>query len=638
MPVPSPAELREMLVGTTFQSEAFIVARGEKTPYMRELEADKNAQAAQMRQASGLPAAAPKSSPDPDPATPPVVEKLAGVLKYFCDGDANLLSQAKSSLKQHFSGVLTQGQLVLEPLCDSLFDSAKAEDVEFSVLRKLGMNRFGSPLGFDSLVKWVKSKTYGSCMPNGDLADDYVCTVTLIRLDPGIVGGKLEWNEMDCAITIDRRPIVDSLTTSNIRMAIGSTYSVPAGGRRGVRRFVPSEAFVQQAIESIAKENSYHPAREYLEALPAWDQTDYFPILLKAIGGVKEEKGLHGEALESVKATNALALSQLRKTFIGSAARTYKPGCQMDTMLVLKSAQGTKKSSLFRALAPAGRFSSAHFEFGSKDSRMTFMKFSWIEIAELSAFQRKDVQLIKAEITERYDDFRVPYGKVMTSNPRHCIMVGSTNDDTFLKDQTGSRRFWIIVIDDSQKTDIMFVEKIVPQLWAQTVALYKAAETCPACIKAADGETRCPDHRWWLSVDEDALREKFNQQFTEVEPYIEMLKQWLKNNTSDKKIAKQGLHAAYKNTDALRIHELLEAVAGLPPEKCGDPHHQRRMAYALKECGYEKKHTENGNLWISPGMQGRPELSVVADPPPLTEAKKASDVPDDSKKGDGSGG
>jgi hypothetical protein len=614
MPNYSPAELREMLVATTFQSAAFTVAKGEKTQDMLEREAEHAAQLAAARTAPGLPAT-PRVYPNPNPAPPAVLEKLAGVLKYFIRDDAALEAETRIKFKDHFTGVLTQGQLILEPLCDGIFDAAVPADVEYLELKKRGLHKGGVAYGLDTLARWVRSTTYGECMPNGDLDDDYACALALMRMDQTLIGGELAWNEMDCAITINREPITMSFLSSKIREAFGATYSIASRGRRGMRRLVPCDAYVQAAVEHIARENTYHPTREWLKALPTWDGQDYFAMLLQAIGGVQDTAELFHESLQRVQDSNALALSQLRKTFIGSVARTFEPGCQMDTVLVLKAKQGTRKSSLFRALAPADRFSSSHFEFGSKDARLLFQKVSWIEIAELSAMTRKDVQLVKSEITTRSDDYRQPYAKDTLTHPRQCIMIGSTNDEAFLKDPTGSRRFWVIQVDDSKKTDIAYITKIKNQLWAQAVHLYVASATCAKCQEAADGEVRCPEHRWWLGAEEDTLREDLNQQYTEQEPYVAALQGWLRNAITDKKTTKQGIHPARLNTDELTTAELLDAVIGLPPDKCHDAGHQKRMAYALKECGFIKKHTKHYNVWISPGMQNRPSLSIV---PPIT--------------------
>jgi uncharacterized Zn finger protein (UPF0148 family) len=192
------------------------------------------------------------------------------------------------------------------------------------------------------------------------------------------------------------------------------------------------------------------------------------------------------------------------------------------------------------------------------------------------------------------------------------VLVGSTNDDKFLKDQSGSRRFWIIVIGDDTKADMVFVENNKPQLWAQAVALYKAAPMCQDCLARADGETRCPTHRWWLTDEEDSFREKYNENFTEVEPYVEALRDWMSSAISDRRSSKQGLHTAVKNTDHMTVAQFLQEVIMLPPEKVFDRIQQDRMARALKICGYTKKHTEHGNIWISPGMRNRPDLKLVA--------------------------
>jgi hypothetical protein len=643
MAIPSLDERRRMLVETAFNSDAFTVAKGEKTQDMLDNEANRAASAALARQQAGLPAVPARVVAPPDPAPLPVLDKLAGVVKYFAKDDPALMMMSKIKFKAHFAGVLTQGQLILEPACDPTWDAATAADVTYQELRALGLHRGGERIGIDTLGQWVKSKTFGACMPNGELTDDFVCTSTLLELDPEITKGKLEWSEMDCTLTINRKPIEDFVTNSAIRIYIGSTYSVPSGGKRGIKRFVPSESFVQSAIESKARQNKFHESREWMERIKTsgWDGKDRSLEILKAIGGWHEPVGTTGE-IARITQDNALALSQFTKTCIGTVARTYDPGCQMDTMLVLKSAQGTKKSSLFRALAPANRFSDAHIDFGNKDSMMLMQKNTWYECAELSGMVKKEVQIVKGFITTRSDDFRLPFGRVITSNPRHCVLVGTTNDDTPLRDATGSRRFWIITVDDQHKTDMMYIESIKFQWWAQCIHTYFGSVGCPACKAAVDGEVRCPDHRWWLSVAEDKIREQINEKFVEQEPYVEWLRDFIKNIATDKS-AKQGLHTAYKSSDALKVHELLEA-AGLPPEKCHDRGQQQRMAYALKKCGYVKRHLEAGNVWISPGMQNRPSLMVVTSTATDITNKKQDDAPgqlsagETTKKGEGETG
>lgn len=639
MPDPTASEMRELLVATTFQSDAFIVARGEKTKHMLEIDQKNIASATAAKIASGNtgPIAKGFSSPNPLPTNIAVLDKLAGVLRWFVEDDLALAARTKIAFKKHFEGVLdANGVLTLELACDSTWDAATPADATFYELRTLGMNKGGDPRGVDSLGKWVKSNTYGALMPTGEMADNIVCLVKLMTWDKSLIQGKLEWNEMDCCITIGRVRIEDNLHSMQIRMAMGENYFVPNTGRKGMRSFCPSDTNVLQAMEFLARQNKYHEAREYMEALKGtWDGVPRMKMVVEAFGGqCVIHAGHSAKEVEWRTKINELFISQFTKTMIATVARTFDPGCQMDTMLVLKSKQGTKKSSLFKTLAPANKFTSGHIEFGSKDSRMIFQQNTWLEIAELSSFQKKETGLIKAEITTRSDDYRLPYGRSTTRNPRWCVFVGSTNDDKFLRDPTGSRRFWIIPIDDSVTVDIAFIETIVPQVWAEAITKYFGRTGCVDCDAAADGERRCPEHRWWLSVEEDKTRETINLEYTEEEPYVEWLQSWISNNVADKNSTKPGVHTSHKSTDALKVHELLEA-AGLPAERCHDRAQQNRMVFALKACGYVKRHTEKGSQWISPGMQTRPDLSLVQTTP--NPAPKTDDAKKEEKAAGGEG-
>jgi hypothetical protein len=95
----------------------------------------------------------------------------------------------------------------------------------------------------------------------------------------------------------------------------------------------------------------------------------------------------------------------------------------------------------------------------------------WVyELAELSGFGKAEIELIKAFISAKVDRYRPSYGRVVESFSRQCIMVGTTNLRTYLKDRTGNRRFWPIPVRHRIKLD--WVARVREQLLAEAYALY----------------------------------------------------------------------------------------------------------------------------------------------------------------------
>src|SRR6202023_3523867 len=103
--------------------------------------------------------------------------------------------------------------------------------------------------------------------------------------------------------------------------------------------------------------------------------------------------------------------------------------------------QGIGKSTAVKILA--GPFHTDQIaDFGSKDAAMQLRGVWFVEVSELGAFQRADMEKVKAFLTVQTERFRLPYGKRLIQAPRQCVFVGTTNNYEWLKDETGARRFW----------------------------------------------------------------------------------------------------------------------------------------------------------------------------------------------------
>jgi predicted P-loop ATPase len=155
---------------------------------------------------------------------------------------------------------------------------------------------------------------------------------------------------------------------------------------------------------------------------------------------------------------------------IGAVARAFDHGCQMDYLTCLKGKQGIKKSTFWRTLG--GEYFSDTMQKDIKDLRLC-MNTCWLyEWAELEIWTSRSQQgTLKGLITQRVDDFRPPYGSGMGRYPRKSILVGSVNEDSFLRDKTGARRYWIIEVDQMIDIDLVIAER--DSIWKAAVQSYR---------------------------------------------------------------------------------------------------------------------------------------------------------------------
>jgi predicted P-loop ATPase len=206
------------------------------------------------------------------------------------------------------------------------------------------------------------------------------------------------------------------------------------------------------AAMTVAKDNSFHPVRDYLAKLQ-WD-------------GVERVEHFASKYLGAEDTPYHRLVSKC--TLIGAVARIMEPGCKADHVMILEGRQGIGKStSLTHLFEPW--FSDEIADLGSKDAAMQLSGVWCIELAELSSMTRSEIERVKAFISRRADRFRPSYGRNVIEVPRQAVFVGTTNSDSYLRDETGGRRF-LPVRCESIKPALIWRDR--DQLWSEAVTLH----------------------------------------------------------------------------------------------------------------------------------------------------------------------
>jgi putative DNA primase/helicase len=269
----------------------------------------------------------------------------------------------------------------------------------------------------------------------------------------------------------------------------------------GAAGVVLSKQNVVDAVRMVADESSFHPVREYLETL-VWDGVPRVDRWLETYAAVRPESEAHASLVRSVA----------RKWLLSCVARAMRPGCKVDTMLILEGRQGIGKSRALAALAGEGFFSDAAIDFASKDACQT-IQGAWIfELAELDALLRRESSTVKAFISRSSDRFRLPYGRAPETVPRSVVFAGTVNHGGYLRDTTGNRRYWVVRCEGPLLTDALGAAR--DALWAEATHLYRRGEA------------------WHLGPEHEALMAVEHEARIEVDPWEEAISLWARARES----------------------------------------------------------------------------------------------------------
>ena len=230
-----------------------------------------------------------------------------------------------------------------------------------------------------------------------------------------------------------------------------------------------------EAIQVIAQKNRFHPLRTYLESL-IWDQKPRLDKWLSNYLGAP---------------CNAYTRAVGARWMISAVARAFEPGVQADCALVALAGQGKLKSTAFRTLAVRDCwFSDSIDTLGDRDSRERLCGLWLVELSELSALRRSELEHVKSFLSCRVDHYRPAYGRRSIDVPRSCVFCGTSNDESPLVDSSGNRRFWPV---RTGKIDLAALTRDRDLLWAEALIRYRAQE------------------KWWIDseeLEETVMREQ----------------------------------------------------------------------------------------------------------------------------------
>lgn len=308
--------------------------------------------------------------------------------------------------------------------------------------------------------------------------------------------GNIKFNQFKHQLEICGTPITDSLR-STICNDIETTFGF----------------FSQVKVNSVLNEMEndpsycYHPLKDYFKDL-VWDGKDRLSTVL----------------IDWFQADDTPLIREFGKLwFIGAVKRALNPGCKFDYLLMLVGAQGIGKTTFCERLAMNLGYVDG-VPIDQPKEYIPLLNSNWIiNMDERGSLSKKDQNLIKNFLTKTEDSIRLAYRRDPEVFKRHCVFIGSTNDERFLNDYSCNeeRRYWVVKCNSTAGDNIFknFTQGVVDQLWAEAYYKYCENPNIDLVLSKDNYEEFKEYQSQFKTVDEDAalmlLNEKLNSHWDE---------------------------------------------------------------------------------------------------------------------------
>lgn len=306
----------------------------------------------------------------------------------------------------------------------------------------------------DSDLEWIKRLTHDG---NGKIAKTINNAVLILENDP-LLKGKIVTDEFaGCGLVIGKVPW--STETGRHRWR----DSDDAGYYNYMELFygVTGKEKLDNALLIIGSKNRINDVKEYLKGLK-WDGIKRLDTLLPDYLGAED---------------NAYVRAVMRKALCAAVARAVTGGVKYDYMPIFAGPQGIGKST-FLSILGRDWFSDSLTTFEGKEAA-ELIQGTWInEVGELTAMSKQETNAVKQFLSKTHDIYRAAYGKRTDKYPRRCIFFGTSNEEEFLKDVTGNRRFWPVDVGvhPARKSVWKDLPYEVDQIWAEAYLYWMLGE------------------------------------------------------------------------------------------------------------------------------------------------------------------
>lgn len=282
---------------------------------------------------------------------------------------------------------------------------------------------------------------------------------------------------------------------------------------------------MNRAIAVVAKKNPYNPIKDYLESVATKPHEGAIKRLCSDVLGAPD------------------SIIVVRKWLMSAVRRALHPGIKADAMLVLQGKQKAGKS-IFGEILFGREYFSDQMPSDLANKEASFgLRGKWcIEFSELASLVSRQTsrEIVRGFITRTEEYYRPPYGRNMVREKRRCVFIGTTNEDEFLDDPFGERRYLVVPV--KPEMDLELLTRMRDEIWSEAYAL---AHT---------------DEKHYLTSDEETKHNEVREIYSNHDPWLVYATDYIKGRSKAftgedfyrERIAKDSIEAVEKLDTKLR--------------------------------------------------------------------------------------